>query len=141
MRLTRRQLRKLISEEVFRTDNRKIIRESSGWNMTSAPEDLKDFAVEVFKAVRETGAMPDRYENVVNGRRDKIVKLDREIIGDEEAMTVSVTLPSDDEKSFGVARELRTKGYGVKAFPIFNQLVDSMKNRVILKVSDVDYKD
>ena len=139
MRLTRRQLRKLISEEVFRTDNRKIIRESSGWNMTSAPEDLKDFAVEVFQAVHRTGAMPDRYSNVVEDRRDKIVKLDREIIGDEESMIVNVTLPSDDEKSSGVAKKLREQGYGVKAFPIFNQLVDSMKNRVILKVSEFDY--
>lgn len=141
MRLTRRQLRKLINEEVFRADNRKIIRESSGWNMTSAPEDLKDFAVEVFKAVHAMGAMPDRYDNVVNRRNDKTVKLDKEIIGDEEVMTVNVTLPSDDEKSFGVAKKLRLKGYGVKAVPIFNQLVKSMRNKVILKVSEVDYKD
>ena len=141
MRLTRRQLRKLINEEVFRTGNRKIIRESKGWNMTSAPEDLKDFAVEVFAAVHAMGAKPDRYDNVVNRRNDKTVKLDREVIGDEEVMTVSVTLPSDDEKSFGVAKKLRALGYGVEAAPIFNQLVDSMKNKVILKVSEVDYKD
>jgi len=134
MRLTRRQLRKLINEEVFKADNRKIIRESSGWNMLSAPEDLKDFAVEVFKAVYDsTGVKPDRYYNVVERRNDKTVKLDRIEVGDERSMTVNVRISSLDDNSYKVSDELKKLGYGVKTVPLFD------KNQLILTVSEFDY--
>ena len=113
MRITRRQLRKLIKEEVYR------------YNMTSASQDLKAFAKKVFEIVKGAGVTPDRYSDVMKGKGKTV-----SIFFDDEKNkhTVVVKLPSNQDTT-GVSDVLRDKGYFVEAKP------DYQNDMIILHVS------
>lgn len=113
MRITRRQLRKLIKEEVYR------------YNMTSASQELKAFAKKVFEIVKGAGVTPDRYADVMEGK-GKTVSI---FFDDEKNKNTVVVKLSSKQDTTGVSDVLRDKGYFVEAKP------DYQNDIIILHVS------